>query len=256
MRGLGIESSTSDGVLTITLNRPDRMNILGVETRKHILEALKAHESDQNVRCVVVSSSGPVFSAGADLNYLASLDKKGAEAYAKFVRSFLEYLEGYPKPTIGLVGGLAVGGGLELLMTLDMVIATPSARFGQTELNVGLIPGGGGTQRLPRLVGLRKAKELVFTGDLISAQEAYELGLVNMVVGEGQLESESMLVCKKIQSKSPASLRMAKEAMNAGLSMSLEDALRLESRLYSRALVTPEAKRRIRSFLQRRDQKK
>ncbi|MDA4121289.1 MAG: enoyl-CoA hydratase/isomerase family protein [Thaumarchaeota archaeon] len=256
MRGSGIDSSISDKVLKITLNRPDRMNILGVEIRRRMLDLLRAHESDENVRCVVISSSGPVFSAGADLNYLVSLDKKGAKAYSKFVRSFLQYLEEYPKPTIGLVRGLAVGGGLELLMTLDVVIATPNARLGQTELNVGLIPGGGGTQRLPRLVGLRKAKEMVYTGALISAQEALSIGLVNKVVEEDQLEAESSLICNKIQSKSPAGLRMAKEAMNAGRSMSLDEALKLESRLYSRALSGPEAKRRIRAFLQRRGQKK
>jgi enoyl-CoA hydratase len=249
MRASGIESSTSDGKLKITLDRPDRLNILGVDTRKRILEVLKAHESDDNVRCVVVSSSGQVFSAGADLNYLVSLDKAGAKAYAKFVRSFLGYLEGYPKPTIGLVRGLAVGGGLELLMTLDMVIATANARFGQTELNVGLIPGGGGTQRLSRLVGPRRAKELVFTGDLISAQEALRLGLVNKVVEEDLLETEATLICKKIQSKSPANLRMAKDAMNAALSMGLDDALKLESKLYSKVLSNPETKQRIKTFL-------
>jgi enoyl-CoA hydratase len=198
---------------------------------------------------------GPVFSAGADLNYLVTLDNKAAKAYANFVRYFLGYLEGYPKLTIGLVRGLAVGGGLELLVTLDMVIATPNARFGQTELNVGLIPGGGGTQRLPRLVGLRKAKEMVYTGDLISAQEAFSLGLVNKVVGEEQLQAESLLLCQKIQSKTPAGIRMAKEAMNAGRSMSLDEALNLESRLYSKVLSSPEAKRRIQAFLQRRDRK-
>lgn len=241
-------------MLRVTLNRPDRMNVLTVDTRKRILEVLRAHESDAGVSCVLFASQGKVFSAGADLNHLLTLEGKRAEAYSVFVRSFLDYVEGYPKPTVGLVGGVAVGGGLELLLTLDIIIASPEARFGQTELNVGLIPGGGGSQRLPRAVGARKAKEMIYTGDLISAREALELGLVNRVVSARALQAEAARICERIKSKDRGNLRLVKEAINAGLSMSLKDGLEFETKLYSNVLRSRETKRRIEAFLHGRGQ--
>ncbi|HEY6283652.1 MAG TPA: enoyl-CoA hydratase/isomerase family protein [Nitrososphaerales archaeon] len=238
-----------DGVLTIELNRVRAMNILDVPTRKRILAILKKHEEDDAVRCVVIAARGDVFSAGADLNFLFGLRGSRAHSYAKFVRQFLDYVENYPKPTIGVVNGIAVGGGVELLLALDIIIATPESRFGQTELKVGLIPGGGGTQRLPRSIGLRKAKEMVFTGGLVSAQEAYEWGLVNRVVPREAILQETEKVCEKLKSANPSNLRLAKELMNKGSSMSLADALIMESDAYTAVLDSPEAKEAIRGFL-------
>ncbi len=183
--------SVNDGVLTVELNRIPEMNILDVPMRKRILQVLRRHEKDDEVKCAVITARGDVFSAGADLNFLLGLRGNRAKSYAKFVREFLDYVAKYPKPTIGVVNGLAVGGGVELLMTLDIIIATPEARFGQTELKVGLIPGGGGTQRLPWTIGMKKAKEMVFTAGLISAQEAYEWGLVNRVVSKDLVALET-----------------------------------------------------------------
>ena len=249
-----------DGVLTIELNRVRAMNILDVPTRKRILAILKKHEEDDAVRCAVIAARGDVFSAGADLNFLFGLRGSRAHSYAKFVRQFLDYVENYPKPTIGVVNGTAVGGGVELLMAMDIIIATPESRFGQTELKVGLIPGGGGTQRLPRSIGLRKAKEMVFTGGLISAQEAYEWGLVNRVVPREAILQETEKVCEKLKSMDPSNLRLAKELMNKGSSMSLADALIMESDAYTAVLDSPEAKEAIRGFLKgnshRREKKK
>lgn len=253
MRDSGVDVAVEDGVLRITLNRPDRMNILGVETRKQILEAMKKHESDSGVDCVIISSEGKVFSAGADLNYLLTLDEKSARAYAKFVRTFLGYVEGYPKPTMGVVDGMAVGGGLELLMALDIVLASTEARFGQTELNVGLIPGGGGSQRLPRIVGARKAKEMIFTGRLISADEALEWGLVNKVVEPALLQEEAAKIVASIRTKSQDNLRLVKRVMEQGLSRGLEAGLELESDGYARVLASKEAKKSITEFLRGRE---
>jgi enoyl-CoA hydratase len=250
--GTSVESAVGGGVLTLTLASPDGMNILGVETRKEVLKSLKDHESDKDVRCVVVRSSGKAFSAGADINHLLTLDRKGAGAYAKFVRNFLGYLEDYPKPTIGVVEGVAVGGGLELLMALDIVLASPSVRFGQTELNVGLIPGGGGTQRLPRIVGLRKAKEMIFTGDLISAQDALELGLVNRVAEGRALQEELDRIVSRIVSKSSKNLRLAKKAIHEGMRAGVSSGFRIESGLYAEILGSPDAKASMKRFLERR----
>jgi enoyl-CoA hydratase len=252
MRVTRVESTVAGGVLRITLSSPDEMNVLSVETRKRILEVLKAHESHDEVRCVLLSSSGKVFSAGADLNHLLTLDRQGARDYSKFVRSFLGYVEGYPKPTIGLVNGLAVGGGLELLMTLDLVLASPEARFGQTELNVGLIPGGGGSQRLPRLIGIRKAKEMIYTGEPLSAKEALDVGLVNKVVEAEMLQAEAARIIEKISSKDQRNLSLVKKALNKGLSTGLQAGLELESELYASILSSQATKSSIRNFLQRR----
>jgi enoyl-CoA hydratase/carnithine racemase len=251
--GTSVESAVSDGVLTLTLVSQDGMNVLGVETRKQIKRSLKKYESDEDVRCVVIRSRGKAFSAGADINHLLTLDKKGAGAYAKFVRTLLGYIEDYPKPTIGVVEGVAVGGGLELLMALDIVLASPSARFGQTELNVGLIPGGGGTQRLPRIVGPRKAKEMIFTGDLISAQDALDLGLVNRVAEGRALEDELDRIVSRIKSKGPKNLRLAKRAMHEGMKAGPTSGFSIESGFYAEILSSPEAKARMKQFLERRD---
>ncbi len=193
-----------------------------------------------------------MFSAGADLNRLLRLNEAKANAYRKFVRSFLDYLESYPKPTIGEVEGLAVGGGLELLLALDIVVASTEAKFGLTELNVGLIPGGGGSQRLPRFVGVRKAKEMIFTGNLISAQEALELGLVNRVVPKQDLREEVKQLCDRIMLKSPVGLRLAKEAINQTLYMNLREGLNLENEMYLAVLTSDEARERMRGFLEKR----
>jgi enoyl-CoA hydratase len=245
-----------DGVLTIELNRVRAMNILDVPTRKRVLTILKKHEEDDAVKCVVIAARGDVFSAGADLNFLFGLRGSKAHSYAKFVRQFLDYVENYPKPTIGVVNGIAVGGGVELLMALDIIIATPESRFGQTELKVGLIPGGGGTQRLPRSIGLRRAKEMVFTGGLVSAQEAYEWGLVNRVVPRESILQETEKLCEKLKSMNPSNLRLAKELMNKGSSMSLADALIMESDAYTAVLDSPEAKGAIRGFLKKSSHRK
>ncbi|MDA4128954.1 MAG: enoyl-CoA hydratase/isomerase family protein [Thaumarchaeota archaeon] len=245
-------AEVKDRVLFLTLNRPKTLNLLDVQTRKDILRALKDHRKNDGTRCVVVSARGEVFSAGADLNHLLKLNKTEAKAYTKFVRSILDYVESYPKPTIGVVEGLAVGGGLELLLALDIVLASPEAKFGLTELNVGLIPGGGGSQRLPRLVGIRKAKEMIFTGSLISAQEALELRLVNRVVPKESLWEEVTQLCERIVLKSPLSLRVAKEAINETFYMELREGLDRENRMYPAVLTSEEARERIRGFLERR----
>ena len=240
------------GALCLTFNRPERLNVLDMETRKELVAVLKAHEGNESVKCVVISSKGNVFSAGADLNYILGLTPAKAAEYAEFVRTVLDYVEAYPKPTIGLVNGTAVGGALELLLTLDLLIATSNAKFGLTELNVGLIPGGGGSQRLPRMVGIRKAKQMIFTGSLISADEALARGLVNMVVSEDALAKETRKLCERIESKSATGLRLAKLALNHSLHKSLEEGLRQESTLYETVVSSTEAKERIRKFLEKR----
>jgi enoyl-CoA hydratase len=245
-----------DGVLALTLNRPQKLNILDIDTRKALLKAFKEHEDDDRVRCVVLSSRGEVFSAGADLKYVIKLTPAKATGYAKFVKSILGYIEAYPKPTIGVVSGLAVGGALELLLVLDIVVASPEAKFGLTELNVGLIPGGGGSQRLPRQIGVRKAKEMIFTGELISAQEALDLGLVNRVVPREALVGEVDKICARIKEKSPVGLRLAKESVNRSYHSDCKEGLQRENRMYTSLLASADAKKRLKAFFEGRHERR
>jgi enoyl-CoA hydratase len=243
-----VETEIRDKIAILSINNPP-VNVLDLETRKELLEQLKKLENEK-IKCVVITAKGEVFSAGADLKHLLSLSSKSeAEEYSRFVRSFLEYVENYPKPTIGAVNGTAVGGGLELLLCLDIVIASENAKFGQTELNVGLIPGGGGTQRLPRIVGIRGAKKMIFTGEIITAKEAYEIGLVNEVVKKESLLDEALNIGKKICEKSLTSLQYAKRAINACFS---QNGFELESSLYQSILLSDDGKEGIKAFLEKR----
>jgi enoyl-CoA hydratase/carnithine racemase len=235
-------------VLTIKLNEPEKLNVLDVEIRKNIMNTLKDYQ-ESDVKCVVFRAEGKVFSAGADLKYILKLSKKEALEYASFVKEFLSYVENYPKPTIGVVEGIAVGGGLELLQVLDMVIATEDAKFGQTELRVGLIPGGGGTQRLPRIIGQRMAKEMVFTSRLISAEEALIRGLVNRVVKRDGLEEELKKITESISEKDSDLLSLSKMLINHSLKRDMEKGLKLESKTYASILPKEKTKKAIREFL-------
>jgi len=248
-----ILSTVSAPLLELRLNRPERLNILDLETRHELLRALRENERNANVKCVVFRSTGRAFSAGADIKYLRSLDKRGAARYSRFVQGYLSYIETYPKPTIGVVEGIAMGGGLELLMTLDIVIATKDAKFGQTELNVGMIPGGGGTQRLPRIVGVRRAKEMLFTGELLGAEEGARIGLVNMLVEPENLERTVSEIVESVAKKSPLSLRLAKEAVNRGFKGSLGEGLEVERRLYLKSMTSSDGKEGLEAFLAKRE---
>lgn len=237
--------------LVVEINRPEKNNVLNNEIRTQMMEFLKKYEKNGKIKSVIFTSKGKNFSAGADLNNLLSLDENSVKEYTGFVKSFLEYIENYPKVTIGAVHGVAVGGGLELLLCLDLVISTSDARFGQTELNVGLIPGGGGTQRLSRVVGLRKAREMIYTGRLINAQEAYEYGLINMIVPEESLIKEAINLCNIIGGKSSLSIALVKRAMNKQFAP-LSDAFDYESHLYGEILLSKNGKKGIQAFLEKK----
>ena len=238
---------------TITLNRPEVMNALNVEIRKEILKALDAAERDDIVRSVVLTGSGEkAFSAGADIKMFLTMTPFLAMEYLKISKGASERLEFFPKPVIAAVNGFAIGGGLELAMSCDIILASKNAKFGQAEINVGAIPGVGGTQRLPRLVGIKKAKELVYTGDLIDAEEALRLGLVNHVF---VTREEMMLfvdqLAEKISGKSPLMLSLAKEALNRSQA-GLKDGLDYESTLFSFCFSTEDQKEGARAFLEKR----
>ncbi|BBD72026.1 crotonase [Sulfodiicoccus acidiphilus] len=245
-------SEKRGNTLVLILNRPETLNAMNLEMRRALLGLLRDAEANPEIRAVIITGAGKAFSAGADVNYLLSLDETNVREYVTFVHSLLDYVESYPKLTIGAVNGVAVGGGLELLLTLDLVVASSEAKFGQTELNLGLIPGGGGTQRLPRLVGLRKAKEMIFTGGLIDADEALRLGLVNKVVPRDRLMEESLLLAGKVAEKDVKSLAAAKASLNNWGKMTIQDGLKYEASQYAQTLLRPEVKGKLAEFLHRK----
>jgi enoyl-CoA hydratase len=247
-----IYEKPNENYARIILNRPEVMNALNVELRQELIEALDLIENDQSTRALVLTGAGDkAFSAGADINIFREMSPFQAKKYLRISKGASNKIENLSKPVIAAVNGYAMGGGLELAMSCDIIIASDNARFAQSEINIGFIPGVGGTQRLPRIVGSKRAKELIFTGDLIDAQEAFRIGLVNRVVPKSELMStvESLIV--KICQKSPIALRLAKEAINKSLS-GLSQGLDYESALFSFAFSTNDQKEGAAAFLEKR----
>ncbi len=218
--------------LWITLNRPDALNALDPDTSRELGQALSVAEEDKEVRALVLTGKGRAFCAGADLKFVNGARKEeGGHAMFSFVADLMgvmNQLEAFPKPVIAAVNGLALAGGLELVLCCDLVIAAESAKLGDAHANFGLIPGGGGSIRLPRKIGPTRAKYLLFTGEFLPASELLSTGLVNQVVPDDQLESAVQAVVEKMASKSPLGLKRMKALVNDGWDQPLDSALRLE----------------------------
>ncbi len=238
---------------TITLNRPEVMNALNLQVRKEILGVLDLVEKDDSICVLILTGAGEkAFSAGADVNMFQTMTPFSAREYLKTGKGASNRIESFPKPIIAAVNGHAIGGGLELAMSCDIMVATSNAKFGQTEINVGLIPGVGGTQRLPRKIGIHRAKEMIFTGDLIDAAEAQRLGIVNHIfpTREEMMKFVDVLV-EKISSKSPLILALAKEAVNRSAA-GLKEGLDYESTLFELCFSTADQKEGAKAFLEGR----
>lgn len=243
---------TKGNYAKITINRPEVMNALNLEVRKEIIQALSSVEIDDQVRAVVLTGAGEkAFSAGADIRMFQSMTPFLAKEYLKTSKGASNKIENFPKPVIAAVNGYAIGGGLELAMSCDIIIASDNSRFGQGEVNVGAIPGVGGTQRLPRLVGVKRAKEMIFTGELIDAKTALEIGLVNHVVPQSELMSAVETMVSKIASKSPLIISLAKEALNRSVA-GLKDGLDYESTLFALCFASNDQKEGTNAFLEKR----
>jgi len=219
----------SERIATITLNRPEALNAFSKEVIDEVLQALEDVRTDENIRVAVLTGAGEkAFSAGADIKEMKNFNAlKGRELSLRGERlcSALEKLE---KTVIAAINGYALGGGLEVAMACDLRIASERARMGQPEVNIGLIPGWGGTQRLTRLIGRTKAKELIFTGKVIDAKTAERLGIVNMVFPAGEFREKVRQLAKELTFKAPVALKVAKELINKGADMSLDSAIALE----------------------------
>ena len=242
-----------DNVAWITLNRPEVRNAQNDRLRIELADALRQAKDDEEVFVVVITGAGDkAFSAGADINMFTTWTTvdvintfKGEKKGGAMVRELT-------KPVIAMVNGLALGGGCELAMACDIIIASENARLGLPEVNVGVFPGGGGTQVLPRLVGEKRAKELILTGSLITAEEALRIGLVNRVVPAEKLKDTVIEIAEKLKAKSPVILKLAKTAINKSLETPLSIGLEAEKELFALCFGTEDQKEGAKAFLEKR----
>ncbi|AAB90798.1 enoyl-CoA hydratase/isomerase family protein [Archaeoglobus fulgidus] len=240
-----------DGEIAVaTLNRPEKLNALDTKTRMELAEVIEGIE--EVARVLIITGSGKAFAAGADINELLQRDAIKAFEATKLGTDLFSRIEELEIPVIAAVNGYTLGGGCELAMACDIRIASEKAKFGQPEINLAIIPGAGGTQRLPRLVGLGMAKKLVLTGEIIDAQTALRIGLVEEVVEHERLMERAKEVAAKIIEKSPLAVKVAKKALNASINMPLKEGLRYEASLFALLFSSEDAKEGMRAFLEKR----
>lgn len=239
-------------VAIITINRPDKRNALNIKTREEGAALLDQLRSDDSVRVVIFTGAGDkAFIAGADIAEFAGRTAN-TQREVMLGRSLFTAIDTFPKPIIAMINGYCLGGGCELALACDIRIASESASFGQPEINLGIIPGGGGTQRLTRLVGEGKAMELILTGEIIDAKTAFAIGLVNHVVPPDQLEAKTIEIANRIAEKGPIALRLAKEAIKTASRSNLDEGLSREIDLFALCFATEDKDEGVKAFLEKR----
>jgi enoyl-CoA hydratase/carnithine racemase len=242
-----------NGIAYVTLNRPKVLNALNTPTWMDLRTAFEDARDDASVRGVILTGAGDqAFIAGADISELAHVTAFEAEQSSRFGQEVLDLIENLGKPVIAAINGFALGGGCETAMACTIRIAVENAKFGQPEVKLGLVPGGGGTQRLPRLVGKGRALQLILSGEMISAQEAYRIGLVNEIVPPGDLINRTETILKQIASNAPIAIKFALEATNKGMETSLSEGLALEASYFGLCAGTEDKKEGISAFLEKR----
>ena len=223
-----VRTDVSESIATLVIDRPDVKNALNLETVNSIRESLRALEADPSVGVLIVTGGGEAaFVSGADINDIRARGRD--EALAAINSSLFTKIERFPRPTIAAINGYALGGGCELALACDIRIASDTAKFGQPELGLGIIPGAGATQRLPRIVGMGRAKHLVLTGEIIDAKQALEIGLVTAVAPPGQLQIRARELAKKILRQGPLAAKLAKIALNASARVDMDSGLLIET---------------------------
>ena len=244
-----------EGIGIIRMNRPEALNALNSETFHELNRVFTEIEKDEEMSVVIVTGEGKAFVAGADIVEMVDMDGQESRAFSKLGQHVFRRMETMEKIFIGAINGFALGGGCEFAMACDIRIASEKAKFGQPEVNLGVTPGFAGTQRLPRLIGLAKAKELLLTGDMIKADEALTFGLVNKVVPAEALMDEVRQLAEKILSKGPVSIRMVKACVNRGMQADIDTAGAFEADAFGLCFASGETKEGMKAFLEKRDAK-
>lgn len=253
-RNLLFEKEGSIGLLTI--NRPQVLNALNREAMTEISQVVGKIATDPEVAVLIITGAGEKsFVAGADISEMRTLSALEGRAWSKFSQATFNAIENLPQPVIAAVNGYALGGGCELAMSCDIRIASEKAKFGQPEVQLGVVAAFAGTQRLPRLVGKGRAKELLFTGDQIDAAEACRIGLVNKVVPAGELLTAAKALAAKIISRGPVAVQLCKAAVNEGLDMDLESAQAYEAEVFGLCFATADQKEGMNAFVEKRPAK-
>jgi enoyl-CoA hydratase len=252
---MAVEVSREGDVCTVTIARPEALNALNTEVLVELESVVDSLAADERCKVVIVTGAGEKsFVAGADIAEMQGMSAEEARVFGATGNRVFRKLERLPQPTIAAVNGFALGGGCELALACDMRIASENARFGEPEVSLGIIPGFGGTQRMPRLVGVSRAMELILTGRIIDAQEALALGLVDRVVPAEELREECLNVARAIAGNGAHAVRLAKQAIRDGVDLELEEACRRETELFAQSF-GPEQRERMAAFLEKRGKK-
>jgi enoyl-CoA hydratase len=247
-----VRTSIENGIGLVTIDRPEALNALDDVVLAGLEEAFLVLGRDPSVRAVVLTGTGKAFVAGADIKAMAGLSPAEARSFAHRGQRIFNLIEDHPHPVIAAVNGFALGGGLELAMTCDIRIASERAKVGQPEVNLGVLPGFGGTQRLSRILGRSAAKYLLFTGETVDARRALDLGLFSEVVAPEALMPRCMELAAVIASKAPVAVTLCKEAVNRGSDGPLREGLSLEADLFARAFATEDQKEGMQAFIEKR----
>ena len=243
----------ADGVALIRINRPEARNALNMEVRRLIARHLTEMGEDDAIRCIVLAGNDKSFAAGADIKEMAGAGT--IDMIARGTHKLWRTIAACPKPVIAAVNGFALGGGCELAMTCDIIIAGESARFGQPEVKIGIIPGGGGTQRLTRAAGKYKALRYILTGDLFSAKEAFDMGLASEIVPDAEVEKRAIDMARQIAALSPLAIQQAKEAVLRGMDAALDTGLALETKAIQLLFSSQDQKEGMAAFIEKRKPK-
>lgn len=248
-----IAVTVQDGVAILKVDRPKVLNALNRATLLEIQSALQELAQREDVRALIVTGEGEkAFIAGADVAEMADMTPREALEFARLGHQTLRMLEEFPWPVIAAVNGYALGGGLEVALACDLILASEGARIGLPEVTLGIFPGFGGTQRLPRLIGKARALEVILTGEMIDAQKAFQMGIVNRVCPQGELLQEAKKVARRIASNGPVAVRMAKKVVREGLQTNLRLAEELEVEAWANIFATEDQKEGMKAFLEKR----
>lgn len=248
-----VKQEIKNSIAFVTITREDKLNALNRELIKQLKTTFEELEKVPEVRCIILTGAGEkAFVAGADIFEISKLDPLSSRNYCDFGQNLMNYIENLSKPVIAAVNGYALGGGCELVLSCHLRVASEKAKFGLPETGLGLIPGFGGTQRLPRLVGRGKALELILTGEIIDAVEAHRVGLVNKVVPHDELMNKSIELAEKILQRSKTATTNAIKSINSSVNLSLIDGLKFERALFSQCCGTDDFKEGTTAFIERR----